>query len=91
MTTRTYYLHTLNGEPAGWDGSQISYVSGGARSRGVALLRSSLQQIRREQQAAIRFRAGQGWGEMRYSYVRVVLPAGDGAARRAPRAGGGDR
>lgn len=58
------YMHTLNGEPARFDGEQIIY----ARSRRPVPLATSLAQIRREQRAtrAFRRRIGIAWLDARH-------------------------
>lgn len=76
----TYYLHTINGQPAYFsepDG-QIVYAAGDAwRGRLPAQpLRKTTRQIRRDQQTTIRNRLSWGMkdGAGKYGYVRVTVP-----------------
>jgi hypothetical protein len=87
-TTRTMYLHTLDGKPASFnqwrDMEFLNFAAGGHRSRAATLV-GSLDQIRREQQQCIRS-DWQQWtmtkpehrGERpsmnRYGYVLVEVP-----------------
>lgn len=65
---RTVYIHTLNGQPAGFFDGQICF----ARHFGPATLAaSSLKQIRREQKASLaRDKQYGDEGKWTYGYVR---------------------
>lgn len=52
MGKRTIYCHTLNGQPAYFDGERIVFVG---KYRPAQAPAESLAQIRREQQADIRY------------------------------------
>lgn len=65
------YMHTLGGEPATYDGTQVCYT---VPSRPICLA-DSLRQIRTEQKASDRWRAKHGFGPSngQYSYRRVRI------------------
>lgn len=69
--TISYYLHTLNGLPAAFDGRQVHYMTHGDR------LAASLDQIRAEQRASAEWRAKKGYDmNCKYDYRRLRLPKG---------------
>jgi hypothetical protein len=71
-TMTTYYMHTLDGQPASFaekDGG-IFFPSGNAK---VRLVRS-LATIRREQNSDREWCAARGVAPLRYGYVRVEVP-----------------
>jgi hypothetical protein len=72
--SKTYYMHTLNGEPAEFDSGGSIIIFAGRDAR----LRKDLKQIRREQAVAKKddVRAGVA-GEWTYDYIRVRLPEGE--------------
>lgn len=72
--TATYYLHTMEGEPAYFDGDQIVFVS---RGRHAAVLVDSLATIRKQIRATEQFRLRHGFSfdPEEHCYVRVRLPA----------------
>ena len=73
--SRCYYVHTINGRPGGFDGMQICYAGGGRGWHAPAV--RSLRQIRREQQASIRFRRAtfqERAIEQKYGYVIIRTP-----------------
>lgn len=66
------YMHTLNGQPAAWDGLQIAYASfyGDANP-----LCRDLKQIRREQKASLRWREKMGFhNDFTHGHIRVSIP-----------------
>lgn len=66
---RTFWMHTVDGKPAAYDGQQICYWW-----RRAPLARS-LQQIRRERQACIEWRALHGFSVgSGYGHITVRLP-----------------
>lgn len=68
----TYYLHTINGKPAMFDGDQICFMSFYGRADSVAL---SLKQIRLEQRASKEYREAFGaYDSGECHYVRVSIP-----------------
>lgn len=73
MAARTVYMHTLRGQPAGFDGETVCIY---AATQAVPAVRS-LRQIRREQQASIRVR--REWQmhgapmPQEYGYVRIRI------------------
>lgn len=80
--TRSLYMHTIEGKPATWSdrSEQIVYVDNGwwCRPQVKAMLRTSLRQIRRDQE---RTRANRkAWGmdkgdtASKYGYVLVEVP-----------------
>jgi hypothetical protein len=67
--TTWYYLHTLDGKPAAFDGNQVHFMAHGNR------LASSLDQIRAEQKASAAWRGDKGYSLLHtYGYRRVRLP-----------------
>jgi hypothetical protein len=64
------YMHTIDGRPAEyWPGEQITF----ARYRnGVSHFAESIQQIRKEERASLRYRRSRGWHD-RCAYGYVVL------------------
>ena len=71
---KTYYLHTIDDQPAFFDGDQICFA-GGPYARHKQPLSLSLRQIRREQRISAASRARWGmedWGKR--GYVRVHVP-----------------
>lgn len=74
MKRRVYYLHTLNGRPAFFDGEAVYLMPFYGKPGALA---TSLRQIRREQQASRRFVSANFPPDTHaYDYVRVVLPEG---------------
>lgn len=72
---KNYYIHTLNGRPAFFDGEQICYACKYQRAGNVAC--TSLAQIRREQRSSAKWRSenfGEEWRAIEYGYVRFTLP-----------------
>ena len=72
---KSYYMHTLNDQPAAFYGGLICFMSlTGSPNR----LAASLVQIRREQQASIRYERIVGQeregDDFKYGYLRVCLP-----------------
>jgi hypothetical protein len=75
-STKTYYLHTLDGETAFFDGDQIVFAAPGGLHRNQQKLCTSLRQIRREHEASCRWREAQGFEEhTEHDYIRVVVPS----------------
>ena len=74
-TQKTWYMHTIDGRPAAYDGvGRAIWVAGG---RHAAKLVPSLTQIRREQrdvEAWFADHAPSSWGDHKYGYVLVRLP-----------------
>ena len=68
--SRTYWMHTMYGKPAAFDGRQILYWWKRAP------LANSLRQIRDERAKTIAFRAelGVADGVMKYSHITVRIP-----------------
>lgn len=67
------YLHTLNGQPGVFNGEQVCYCTqtyGNCREPAY-----SLEQIRREQRASVRWRKSKGFEthEDKMSYVRYEI------------------
>lgn len=87
------YMHTLDGRPAFFvkqdaTGGQICFSYLGKYSRPAVPLVDSLAQIRREQQATLRWRREQGLTVRElsdYSYVRVAVPKHPHPAKRPPK------
>lgn len=73
--TDTYYMHTLNGKPAAFDGNQISYATFHGKPNALA---ESLQQIRSEQRASAAYRRRMGFTgyKMEYGHFRFVAVSG---------------
>lgn len=63
------YMHTVDNQPATYDGEQICFA---VRTRPIKLA-NSLRQIRREQHATIRWRLAQKWDAKGYGYMRVEV------------------
>lgn len=76
MTTRTMYMHTLDGKPAKYTGDQIAFASHGRYARKGIPLAASLDQIKRERKASDKWRRSQGFKTdiFTYSYVLVEVP-----------------
>lgn len=74
MPTDTRYMHTIDRQPAFYDGNQIVFASGVVKQTA-----STIRQIRREQRATRRWRRDQGYslevGQL--GYVRVEMPHAD--------------
>lgn len=77
MKRRVLYMHTLDGKPALYYEAYGSRAIAFAGVRDLATLATSLNQIRREQKAAMRDneRIGLGHDAKRLGYVRVEVPA----------------
>lgn len=72
MNDKSYYMHTLDGKPACFDGWQVCF---GMNGRRVA---SSLKQIRREQHESTANRTAAGLQDHdTMGYVRFRLPMED--------------
>lgn len=69
---KIYYLHTLDGKPAYFDGQQVCFVN----YRGKAApLAKNLAQIRKEQQMSDEWREKQGYRLLfDSSHIRVAVP-----------------
>jgi hypothetical protein len=75
-STKIYYLHTLDGEPAFFDGDQIVFASPGGLHRSQQKLCTTLRQIRRQAEASELWREAHGFKEYtEHDYVRVVVPS----------------
>jgi hypothetical protein len=72
-TDRTYYLHTLDGKPAGYSGEQIVFAM--KFGRPVPLC-GSLREIRMQQRLSEQWRMKRGYRAEPYvyGYKRVRLP-----------------
>lgn len=73
---KSYYMHTIDGKPATFDGNQICYATYFGKANDLC---SSLAQIHREQQASIRFRRLHGLDDFpigRYSHLRFKRQEG---------------
>jgi len=69
---KTYYLHTLDGKSAYFDGDQIVFCMFYGRKQPLA---ESLKQIRSEQRKSKDWRAKRGYPEYwKISYVKVNVP-----------------
>jgi hypothetical protein len=76
MATRkvqTYYLHTLDGKPAGYNGEQIVFAMAFGRPVPLCLSR---REIKMQQRLSEQWRAKKGYGPEPYiyGYKRVRLP-----------------
>lgn len=73
---RTYYLHTLDGRPAYFNGQQIASATPGGYVRRGQWLCSSLKEIREQREASRKWRAQQGFSDHGWTlgYVRVHVP-----------------
>lgn len=76
--TRTMYMHTLDGQPAGYedrDGPHIYFADGNVRSA-VATLVPTLGWIRKQQRDCLKDRIAKGFDadSRRYGYIRVEVP-----------------
>ena len=73
----TYYLHTINDYPAGYDGYQICYADNLGRA---VVLCTSLRQIRMEQRLSKRNRLRDEFtvSDVQYGYKRVSVKAKGG-------------
>lgn len=72
---KNYYIHTINGRPAFFDGNQICYASKHQREGNVAC--TSLAQLRRQQHRSAKWRYemfGETGMKQEYGYVRFTLP-----------------
>ena len=67
MARKKYYLHTLDGRPGAFDGTQICYAWHGMP------LAKTLQQIRAEQKRSIEHRMEQRLDVSNYGYLLVYL------------------
>jgi hypothetical protein len=68
--TRWYYMHTLDGHPAAYDGRQVHFMT-----HGDALLVDSLKELRAQQKASALWRESKGYKDnFPYGYRRVRLP-----------------
>jgi len=66
----TYYMHTLSGKPAFYDGRQICFMKQGG------WLATSLAKIREEQTASAKWREARGYKPLYPAgYLRVRVPA----------------
>lgn len=62
------YMHTVNGKPGHYDGDQVCYFT---VTRPIPLC-DTLKQIRKEQAAAIKWRASKGFSiYATYGYAKV--------------------
>lgn len=70
----TFYMHTINGHPAGYvAGTQICYAPHYGKA---AVLVRSLREIRQQQRASNEWRKARGMStHTDYGYVRVAPPA----------------
>jgi hypothetical protein len=68
---RTYYLHTINGQPGQYvKGQGVCYASFFGRPNPLA---ASLAQIRREQrESGVRDQENGQTGQFKYGYIRVT-------------------
>lgn len=68
--TRWYYLHTLDGHPAAYDGRQVHFMTHGNS------LVASLKELRAQQKASALWRESKGYKDnyYPYGYRRVRLP-----------------
>lgn len=65
-----YYLHTIDGKPAGFTGNQICFASKGNGWK--APLVKDLKTIRKEQRLSLKWRIAQGFKDLGgYNYVIV--------------------
>lgn len=72
MSRKTkYYMHTINGKPAIFDGDQVCY---GHQGMNIAKLPTSLKELRDEQAASIAWRRRQGFSDCvgSYGYLRLA-------------------
>lgn len=68
-----YYMHTLDGRPAAFDGRQVHFMANGDRLVG------SLKELREQQKASATYRAAHGYEALYpYGYRRVRLPSHGG-------------
>ena len=68
---KTYYLHTLDGQPADFSGEQVCYAVHYGKPNKLA---TSLKQIRREQQASREYRERIGFeNDCEYGYRRYSI------------------
>lgn len=67
------YMHTIDGKPAKYvEGEQIVFLNNASKN----VLRDSLNQIRADQKATIKWRKRNGFkcNDARYGYVMFYLP-----------------
>lgn len=72
--SRKLYMHTLDGKPAYFDGEQIVYAE--LRDHwqddySVCVLRTSVDQIRKDQEASRKYREKSRWDVGEYDFVIV--------------------
>lgn len=70
-----YYMHTVGGHPAFYDGRQICFAQhrNGAQSFNI-LTATTLDQIRKEQRSSTKWRHDQGWTEEN-NYGHIIVYA----------------
>lgn len=71
----TYYMHTVNGSPAYFNGEQIVYWPNRLSRKHRPSMATSLAQIRDEQRRSSEQRKAWGFDPIisSYSYIRIVL------------------
>lgn len=71
MKTKTYYMHTLDGQPAAFTEGYICFAYKQVLEHEMA---TSLRQLRRQQADCISRRSSEGLGnDFDYGYVRIKL------------------
>ena len=69
---KTFYMHTLNGRPAYYDGTKIVFAMRGGYVRRGQWLCESLDEIRKQQRQSFRWRRDQGLdNRWDHGYVRM--------------------
>jgi hypothetical protein len=78
MKTRRMYMHTLDGMPAGWDGTQIVYADQMPNWQDEPVpvqVYSQLRTLTDHVRAATRYRKRSGWAVPKYGWCVVEVPA----------------
>lgn len=74
-----FYMHTIDGQPAFFDGEQLVYAERRDHwedDYSVVVLCTSEEQVREEQRASIAYRKQHKWTPSRYDFVIVSLTPG---------------
>lgn len=76
MKFKKHYMHTIDRQPAFFDGTQICFWRNCTVRGATFMFANSRDQIRNEQHKSSLFRFKRGYDDMYsgYSYIRVYLP-----------------
>lgn len=77
-----YYMHTLDGQPAAFCGSQVCFIG----RRGIGRLCRTLDELREQQRKSEAYRRRNGFAtRFEYGYRRVRVPSEAKPSTRAAR------